>query len=355
MSDSQAARKYLTPDAESFWEWSDDGKTVVWTGGWTITVGNQANSGSTITFVEELHALLGRFLVTGLPPFDSFLLIIAATRASFKEESRNRLWERLVPEKLFTNFNQLKVLDALNVIHERSELWQSPDSLASLLFYLLGDEPPAIGLQESRAVLNFLARGLDEEMIQGVPLRTKRLEELAPVLIRMGEKATSLASPEIQDRIATGVDFLPEADDDLELPIPDKVRSLLRKLSDEEGDLAGIAHAAKHLMSIVSLPRRLALDDKMPIGGVSDITNRGPLDRLLLSELAHDDLTLAVRVAVNEAMYLRRESPPESPPQNRTILLDGGIRAWGVPRIYIVATALAILSRADPRGALTVR
>ena len=40
----------------------------------------------------------------------------------------------------------------------------------------------------------------------------------------------------------------------------------------------------------------------------SDISNRGPLDRLLLSESAHDDLTLAVRIALNEALYLRRES-----------------------------------------------
>jgi len=42
-------------------------------------------------------------------------------------------------------------------------------------------------------------------------------------------------------------------------------------------------------MAAVRLPRRLAQREELAVGGISDITNRGPLDRLLLSELAHDD------------------------------------------------------------------
>jgi len=40
-------------------------------------------------------------------------------------------------------------------------------------------------------------------------------------------------------------------------------------------------------------PTRLGEREQLPIGGVADITNVS-LDRLLLSELAHDDLTLSV-------------------------------------------------------------
>ena len=79
-------------------------------------------------------------------------------------------------------------------------------------------------------------------------------------------------------------------------------------------------------------------------GGVADITNRGPLDRLLLSELAHDDLTLAARVALNEALYLRREPPMREPPGALGLLLDSGVRLWGIPRVLATAVALALIA-----------
>jgi hypothetical protein len=78
-----------------------------------------------------------------------------------------------------------------------------------------------------------------------------------------------------------------------------------------------------------------------PIGGVSDVTNRGSFDRLLLSELAHDDLALMARLVNNEALYLRREAPPRPDVRPRTVLLDTTLRMWGVPRVFALAAALA--------------
>jgi len=65
----------------------------------------------------------------------------------------------------------------------------------------------------------------------------------------------------------------------------------------------------------------------------------------LLSELAHDDLTLSVRVALNEALYLRREPPMREPPGTLALLLDSGVRLWGVPRVLATAVALALIAR----------
>src|SRR5262249_59432658 len=85
--------------------------------------------------------------------------------------------------------------------------------------------------------------------------------------------------------------------------------------------------------------------EQLAVGGVADITNRGPLDRLLLSELAHDDLTLSVRVALNEALYLRREPPMREPPGTLALLLDCGVRLWGIPRVLATAVALPLIAR----------
>jgi len=76
-------------------------------------------------------------------------------------------------------------------------------------------------------------------------------------------------------------------------------------------------------------------------GGVSDITNRGDIDKLLLSELAYDDTTLMVRLANNEAMYLRREELPSNLHKDRIILMDSTIKMWGIPRVFATSVGLA--------------
>jgi hypothetical protein len=131
---------------------------------------------------------------------------------------------------------------------------------------------------------------------------------------------------------------------DESLPISERARRLIEELS-REPEMGALARAARELMAAVRLPRRLGEREQLAIGGVADITNRGPLDRLLLSELAHDDLTLSVRVALNEALYLRREPPMREPPGALTLLIDSGVRLWGTPRALATAVALALIAR----------
>src|SRR5690606_38087023 len=112
-------------------------------------------------------------------------------------------------------------------------------------------------------------------------------------------------------------------------------------------ELRGVARLARQLLSIVQWPRPLVEMAELQAGGFSDIANRGSLDRLRLSELAHDELTLAVRLANGEAMYLRREVPPSIPPRERLVLLDVGIRMWGVPRVFATAVAMALSAASE--------
>ena len=52
---------------------------------------------------------------------------------------------------------------------------------------------------------------------------------------------------------------------------------------------------------------------------------------------------------MNEALYLRRESPPHTPPRRRRLLLDAGLRTWGVPRVFVAAVGLAVAARSDEK------
>src|SRR5262249_16608298 len=52
---------------------------------------------------------------------------------------------------------------------------------------------------------------------------------------------------------------------------------------ERDSQLRGLARLARHLRAVVTLPRPIADRHDLPLGGVSDIANRGRLDRLLLS------------------------------------------------------------------------
>ena len=129
-------------------------------------------------------------------------------------------------------------------------------------------------------------------------------------------------------RLQTGLDQMLKAAK-LVLPIVDRARSLLAEL-DKDPERRGLARLTRSLMAAVSLPQPLSEHDDLPLGGVSDITTRGQLDRLPLSELAQDDLMFILRLALNELLYLRRETPPR--PQAETRHTAAGLRTAPVGR-----------------------
>jgi hypothetical protein len=128
----------------------------------------------------------------------------------------------------------------------------------------------------------------------------------------------------------------------LDIPAPQPA-DLLEQLA-QDHQTAGLAKLAQRLISALKIPMHSRASNDQSFGGVSDLTNRGNFDRLLLSELAHDDLSLMVRLANNEALYLRREELPANHNRQRFILIDTSIKMWGTPRLYALATALAAIN-----------
>ena len=74
MSSELHALRYLTPELESFWEWSDEGDVVSFRGG------------GTLAFREQLLAVLRPFADRQLPTLELVLLVLAACRDSWPEE-----------------------------------------------------------------------------------------------------------------------------------------------------------------------------------------------------------------------------------------------------------------------------
>ncbi|MEM8713760.1 MAG: hypothetical protein AAGG01_22690, partial [Planctomycetota bacterium] len=113
-------------------------------------------------------------------------------------------------------------------------------------------------------------------------------------------------------------------------------------------EFEAISRMARTLVAAVRLPLPGATPKDVAVGGVADIANRGSLERLLISELGHDDEVLAARLVLGEALFLQRESASRPRAPERHVLVDASIRAWGTTRLVQAAAALAVLRGAPP-------
>lgn len=110
----------------------------------------------------------------------------------------------------------------------------------------------------------------------------------------------------------------------------------------EEPKTFEVGQLIRHIWSGLKIPMQHFSPGDQPIGGISDMTNKGNIDRMLLSEFAYDDDIFLQRVANNEALYIQREIPPEKNIFERVIIIDISLRNWGTPKILALSAALAI-------------
>lgn len=335
-----AAIEYLRVPAGAPWKWEEQGGVVVW------------HDGTTILFREELTLLLERLVPTGLPPFPSLVLLLAACRGKLPQGAASHSEATTGQGQLLLALEgrrKKQVDDGLGWLARLpAELIARPAGKALLAEAVFERGSRHSEMESARILIGWKTAGDDTELNRpqsdAAPLD---LDRTLDTLVRAVGVHTAES---LTRRLRTGLDALPGAASDLDLPHGEQARRLVEALGSDETH-AGLALIVRDLMAALRLPQTLAEADELAGGGASDISNRGPLDRLLLSELAHDDLTLAVRVALNEALYLRREPPARQPERTLAVLFDSGLRMWGVPRVLGVAAALALTSRHPAGGA----
>jgi len=343
------ARRYLLPPEKSFWQWSDSGETISWI------------DGKTITFRAELVHILKELAPQGLPPMGALLLLIAATRDSWATPPDDLAvfagWLSN-SESAREHVNALyDVIEKLEVVHAlAADLRTTPEAKATLAQLVFEDTEKYTSAEDAAVITTFLDHQigelLDPPADQSSSSKTRDYSYLYLGMNSLQRGLERVTPERLRLRSQTGLDNLLQPAPDVP-PLGQSVRALLKAL-EQDDELNGLAKLAHRLMATVTLPRAVVDHEELQVGGVSDITNRGPLDRLLLSELAYDDFALSVRVAMNEALYLRRDSPPRTPPQHRPILLEAGIRSWGVPRVFATAVALAFAATSEQQMEISI-
>ena len=334
------ARRYLAPLASAPWRWDDGGEVIAWI------------DGQTIAFRAEVEAVRRpacaiRHFLPSVPWCYCWPHAATAGGASphwliATASLETTLQRREFPAWLEGLFVQLDAVHALP-----AELRVTPSAKADLAEMVFEQCPNVAFLRTRRKSIRWaISSYLGPEMLAPQAELPHTLDSVLHELRCLHEGLKRIDAEKLKLRRRTGLDRLVQPGGRRPAARWNRARRLIARLR-RDPELGGVARIAGQLLAAVHLPRSLLDHEDLPVGGISDISNRGPLDRLLLSELAHDDLTLAVRIARSEALYLRRESPPRSPPKHRALLIDAGIRLWGVPRVFAAAVGLSLVAGSD--------
>ena len=321
------------PPVGWWWEWRDEGRVIVW-----------REQETTIAFREEVEGIVGELAPEDPPVAGSIVLLLAACRDDWHDPTARAVLHELVRRCGGGVVEHGEVADVVGLLGKVRALpedlrgsYAARKVLAAMALETPAGRAPAVGPAAR-------ASGV------GTP-RHATLAELRREWQPLRTGLVGLDEGTLRTRVATGLDTPPSAADPVDLPLPPEtvIRGVPPELLDDP-ETSAVAALAREVMAAVTLPRRLEAPVDRPEGGFADIANRGSLDRLLLSELAHDASIFAARVALGEALYLRRELSAPPPPHGRTVLLDSGVRMWGVPRAYAAAVALALRAQAGPGG-----
>lgn len=330
---AQHTLRYFRPSYKGFWHWAEEGYLVEW------------YNGETLCYREELTDLLRGQEGLGLPRLGTVLLVLAACQDSWAESDRiqqldqqfvigergyeNRLESRLYAAKRFLDLvaqlpaelrkgrKRIHLLRCFIGFLQNLEV--SADQLPHLLDYFQGGQLNGQILGDAEGN-GRNALELDLWPFRQVYMRFENVDQL-------------------ERHLRTGLSELP-APAPLDLPDDAPPADLLEQLA-RDRDTAGLARLAQRLVAALHIPLHARGASELPLGGISDITNRGDFDRLLLSELAQDDLTLTARLVNNEALFLRREEPPQHLERQRTVLMDTTLKMWGLSRVFALSAALA--------------
>ncbi|MEZ5041340.1 MAG: hypothetical protein R2828_15695 [Saprospiraceae bacterium] len=325
---------YFKPPYQYFWCWAEGGEVIEWN-----------DDGETICYRDDLALILESIAPKGVPQLGTLLLLLAA----FQDKPLDRVKDLLedlasripLEGESIENIKNfiVQTIEFMKVIQRLPKSLRSGNHRIHLLNELVAKVPNRIPPDKAQEVIAMLNAGTwDNLMIKGGTSKnilrtfTIDLENISHLFDYFKN------TDQLELVLKTGLHQLPSS---ISITLPAEAPGDLITALAQDAKTIGLSRLAKRLLAALHIPMHTQGVSDLPFGGISDISNRGNLDRLLLSELAQDDLSLTARLVNNEALYLQREEPPSPLVKERIILLDNTLKMWGIPRVFGIATALA--------------
>jgi len=316
---------YFISYRDYFWQWEEGGVIAI-------------PDSYTITYSGLLEQVLKGLCEQGLPRLGSLLLVISALNENGVDSISSIHHHFKVSKKAFALREFEKhVHRFLTLLTQLPDEYKTGEKKLLLLQTIFEDCKWIASKEESLKVLNYLK---NEDPIHCKSKASAYFDTYIKDLrtfSKLNKKYRTVA--DILNKMAN----VPQLTEELKIEKEEEQTSeaFIDELK-ENSETFKVAALVKRIWSGINLPFHSSIPSQQPTGGVSDLTNKGNFDRLLISEFANDDLTFLSRLANNEALYLNRESPPQSNDKGRILLIDISLRNWGTPKILSFATMLAI-------------
>jgi hypothetical protein len=338
-------QKYFQAYEDYFWEW-DNGAFDPDEGSNSISITN----GQTIAYEQLIFEFLETLSDDCIPPFGTLLLAIIATNPASDDaiEMVYNLAKSKEKKSAFPNANLYKTgvaIDFMKLLAKLPEEYKKGDKRKLVFSTIFHDCHNRIGSEKAKKLV-FEYKNYRHHLLrasQKIPFNdsnfVKDVRTLAllktsfPTTQSIIDALQSLPKEEIVNKLDEEV-----VEQDI---VSDKPKDFIDELIEEDKTFH-VGSLIKRIWSGLNIPLHHNSPSEQPLGGISDLTNKGDFDKLLLSEFAQDDDVFMSRIANNEALYIQREVPPESDKFERVILIDSSLKNWGNSRILNFATALAI-------------
>ncbi|MFC3160833.1 hypothetical protein SAMN05443633_105180 [Chryseobacterium arachidis] len=334
---------YFQSHENYFWEWITD-KDVRDSSGYLENNLILVPNVGVIAYRPYIIEVLKELQTQGLPPFGAFLLTMYATQDGYLNLDGIFYFLRKYRTEETSDFN-LDIKNACQLLENLSKIGNSMkrgQNRINLFQTIFKDSVNLISAEESEYILNSYHRSPQkigdaaEKLMLSDDIIDRDIETLSFIHNRF--PTTESIVKAIQ-----GLTVEPEIKEELaEERTAESEKDFIQELI-EEPKTFQLGSLIKRIWSGLKIPMRHLSPGEQPIGGVADITNKGDLHRMLLSEYANEDEVFMNRVANNEALYIQREIPPEENIFERIILIDTSLKNWGTPKVLSFASALAVI------------
>ncbi|OCK53271.1 hypothetical protein BA768_01585 [Chryseobacterium sp. CBo1] len=326
-----------------FWEWTTDEDIP------DVSRYNENNLISipnvgAIAYRPYVMEILKELKDQGFPPFGSLLLVLYAIQDGYLNLDGvffylNRQ-KNASPEIALDIEHTIKFLENLSQLGSSFKKGQNKIILLRTIF---GDCHNKVSAINSGLILKIF------DTKPHIIAEAANKKDLTPVAISRDIKTLALLQHKFPTRESIinamkGFIDIPELEDEVvkEETTVETDKDFIQELI-EEPKTFHIGSLIKRIWSGLKIPMRHLSPGEQPIGGISDMTNKGDFNRMLLSEFANEDEVFMNRVANNEALYIQREIPPEENIFERIILIDTSLKNWGTPKVLAFASAIAVI------------
>ncbi len=337
--------KYFQSYEEYFWEWDNRVFSLeeVFE---SITIPN----GPTIVYEKLVFDILDLLSEDSIPPFGSLLLAIIATNpeSTVAIELVQDIVKGKVKINAFPNGNLFRLgasIDFMKLLSYLPEEYKTGDKRIQLFQTIFHSCHNRIAKDRAKKILEESKNNRHHLVIAGQKTAfndanfIKDFRTLALLKVKFPSTQSiinamkNLPEQAIKEQIGEVV---------LEQNIvSDKPKDFIEELIANDKTFH-VGSLIKRIWTGLNIPLHHNMPSQQPLGGISDLTNKGDFDKLLLSEFANDDDVFMLRLANNEALYIQREVPPEADKFTRIILIDSSLKNWGNPKTLAYATSLAI-------------